>query len=135
MSLHLEHARGVVELLADIFANALSGVEIREGGNPTLRRNRIHDGKQTGVFVHENGQGTLEENEILANAHCGVAISEGGNPVLRRNRISENGFEAIWVYEGGGGVFEDNDLRGNTKGAWDIAEDCETKVNREGNQE
>jgi parallel beta-helix repeat protein len=106
-----------------------------EASNPTLRRNRIHDGKEAGVTVHKNGQGVLEDNDILANAHCGVVIFEGGNPTLRRNRISGNGYEAIWVYKGGGGVFEDNDLRGNTKGAWDIRKDCETKVTRRGNQE
>ena len=76
----------------DIFANAFAGVEIKEGGNPTLRRNRIHDGKQSGVHVHENGQGTLEDNEIIANARRGRRDQEGGNPTLRRNRISENGY-------------------------------------------
>jgi F-box protein 11 len=77
----------------------------------------------------------LEDNEIFANAFAGVAIREGGNPTLRRNRISENGYQAIWVYDGGGGVLEDNNLRGNTKGARDIAKDCETKVTRKDNQE
>jgi F-box protein 11 len=129
-----ENGQGILED-NDIFANALAGVTIQEGGNPTLRRNRIHDGKAGGVLVHTNGQGTLEDNDIFANAHCGVTIQEGGNPTLRRNRISGNGFEAIWVHDGGGGVFEDNDLRGNTRGAWDIAKDCATKVTRKGNQE
>jgi F-box protein 11 len=119
----------------DIFANAYAGVEIREGGNPTLRRNRVHDGKGSGVFVHTNGLGTLEDNEIYGNGNAGVTIEEGGNPTLRHNRISKNGYEAIWVHGGGGGVFEDNDLRGNTRGAWDIAKDCEAKVTRKDNQE
>ena len=52
----------------DITANGLSGVEIRTGGNPTLRRNQIHDNKQSGVYVHDNGLGTLEDNDITANA-------------------------------------------------------------------
>jgi parallel beta-helix repeat protein len=119
----------------DIFANTFSGVEIKEGSTPTLRRNRIHDGKAGGVMVGANGQGTLEDNDIFANALAGVEIKEGGNPTLRGNRISQSGYQAIWVYDGGGGVFEDNDLRGNTKGAWTIDKDCETKVTRKGNQE
>ena len=70
----------------EIFANASAGVEIREGGNPTLRRNRIHGGKQAGVLVGQNGLGTLEENEIFANAFSGVEVRNGGNPTLHRNR-------------------------------------------------
>jgi F-box protein 11 len=118
----------------EIFANAKAGVAIMTGGNPTMRRNRIHDGKEYGVFVDENGYGTLEDNEIFANANDGVAIMTS-NPTLRSNRISKNGGWGIWVYKGGGGIFENNDLRGNTKGAWDIAADCEANVQRSGNIE
>ena len=57
------------------------------GSNPTLRRNRIHEGENGGVFVQENGQGTLEDNDIFSNAPAGVAFRRGGNPTLRRNRI------------------------------------------------
>ena len=73
----------------DISANALAGVEIKNGGNPTLRRNRIHDGQQAGVSVYDNGVGTLEDNDISANALAGVEIKTGGNPTLRGNRIHE----------------------------------------------
>ena len=92
------------------------------GANPTLRGNRIQDGKQGGVLVYDNGQGTLEDNDILGNALSGVEIREGANPTLRGNRINKNGYEAIWIHKGWrGGVFEDNDLRDNAKGAWDIS--------------
>jgi F-box protein 11 len=67
----------------------MAGVEIKTGGNPMLRRNRIHDGKQSGVYVHENGVGTLEDNEIFGNAMAGVYIKTGSNPTLRRNRIHD----------------------------------------------
>ena len=119
----------------DIFANGLASVSIGQGSDPVLRRNRIHDGKQGGVLIYEQGHGTLEDNDIFANAHAGVVIIEGGDPVLRRNRITQNGYKAIWVYEGGGGTFEDNDLRGNQLGAWDIAQDSQSKVTRRNNQE
>jgi parallel beta-helix repeat protein len=88
-------------------------VEIKSGGNPILRRNRIRDGKATGVFVLENGKGTLEDNEIFGNAHAGVDIRSGGNPTLFRNEIWPNGREgrkSISVSNGGRGVFKDNEL-------------------------
>ena len=125
--LHLEQC--------DIASKSLSCVAIQGSANPRLRRNRIHNGKQAGIFVYENGQGILEDNEIFANAHAGVEIVEGGNPILRRNRISKNGWAGIWIWSKGGGIFEDNDLRGNTKGAWLIAPDCEERMQRRGNKE
>jgi parallel beta-helix repeat protein len=56
------------------------------GGDPTLRRNQIHDTKQNGVFVHDDGRGTLEGNDITRNAKAGVEIKTGGDPTLRRNK-------------------------------------------------
>ena len=118
----------------DITSRGLSCVAIHGGADPRLRRNRIHDGKQAGVFVYEEGRGTLEDNEIFANAF-GVEIMTGGDPILRRNRINENGYQAIRVYEGGRGTFDDNDLRNNKEGAWDIAKDCQANVTRRNNLE
>ena len=87
----------------DIFGHALAGVEIKMGSNPTLRRNRIYDGKADGVFVQDHGQGTLEDNDIFGNASAGVAINTG-NPTMRKNRISKNECQAILVSDGGGGI-------------------------------
>lgn len=119
----------------DISSQSSACVGIHSGADPRLRRNRIHDGKYAGVFVYENGLGTLEDNDIFGNTFSGVEISEGGSSTLRRNRISKNGLFAIRVSEGGQGVFEGNDLRGNESGAWNIEENCLDKVKRTGNLE
>jgi parallel beta-helix repeat protein len=119
----------------DLTSQSLACVAIHAGADPRVRRNRIHNGEASGVFVYENGQGTLEDNDIFANAKAGVLIRTGGNPTLRRNRISKNSYEAVWVHMGGAGVFEENDLRGNQRGAWDIGQDCLSKVKRKGNIE
>ena len=87
------------------------------------------------MFVYKEGRGTLEYNDIFANAGQGVQIRTGGDPVLRHNRINQNRYHAIGVYEGGGGTFEDNDLRNNERGAWEIDQDCESKITRRNNQE
>ena len=128
--------KGRLELVdCDISSQSLACVVIRGSANPTLCRNRIHDGRSVGALIHTNGQGTLEDNEIFANAQAGVVIGDGGKPTLRRNIISKNSLKGIRVWDKGGGTFEDNDLRGNTEGAWDIAPDCEALVQRSGNLE
>ena len=116
-------------------ADALAGVEIMTGGNPALRRNQIHVDNIVGVFFHDDGLGTLEDNDITGNARAGVVIKTGGNPTFRRNRVSHNGYEAVWIADGGRGVLEDNDLTSNERGAWDIADDCKADVTRVGNKE
>jgi len=125
-----ENGGGIIED-CDIFANAYSGIEIRTGGNPTVRRCKIHDGKQSGVFVYENGGGIIEDCDIFANAYSGIAIT-GGNPTVRRCKITANKYQAVYIHDNGRGQVENCDLRGNEKGAWYIDET--SKVQESGNQ-
>ncbi|NUO80266.1 right-handed parallel beta-helix repeat-containing protein, partial [candidate division KSB1 bacterium] len=119
----------------DIVDNAFAGVTIRSQGNPKLLRNRIRSNKRIGVWVYDNGQGLIEDNNISGNLYTGVEINTGGNPILCRNRINKNGCHAICVHKDGAGIFEDNDLRGNSQGAWDIFADHALKLVRERNLE
>lgn len=97
----------------DITSQGLPCVAIHAGADPRLRRNRIHDGKEAGVVVYDNGLGTLEDNDIFGNALSGVAIKTGANPTLRRNRIHSGKASGVFVYENGQGTLEDNDIFGN----------------------
>jgi parallel beta-helix repeat protein len=140
----LVHANGLGTLEDnDITANGFGGigkgigfpgVSISGRGNPTLRNNRIHDNKQSGVSVHADGLGTLEGNDIIANGFCGVMILSGGYPTVRSNRINRNALYAVLV-KGGGGVIEDNDLTDNEQGSLSIAEDAEPKVTHRRNRQ
>ena len=98
-----------------------------------MRKCTIHDGKQGGVLVYENGQGTIEDCDIACNALAGVEIKTGGNSQIQGCRIHRNKYEAIWIYEKGQGTIKNCDLTGNTRGAWDIGSDC--RVYRSGNKE
>lgn len=105
----------------EIFDNAMAGVWIKTDSNPTLRRNKIHDGRDGGICIFNGGRGgwrgaarraafpvpgdicspstrflfsgLLEENDIFRNAQAGVLISTNSHPVLRKNRIFD-GFAA-----------------------------------------
>jgi F-box protein 11 len=120
----------------DISSQSLSSVAIHNGADPRLRRNRIHDGRQVGVFIFDSGLGTLEDNDITANGYySGVAITTDGNPTLRRNRINRNEQSAVYVHDSGRGVVEDNDLTGNKSGPWNIDKDSRPNLKRTGNRE
>ena len=99
----------------DISDNALAGVEIKTGGDPTVRHNQIHDGEMHGVMVQTDGRGTLEDNDISGNALAGVAIKTSGDPTLRRNQIRDGKSVGVHVYDDGRGTLEDNDITGNAK--------------------
>jgi parallel beta-helix repeat protein len=117
----------------DITSQSLACIAIHGGADPQIRGNLIHDGKDTGIFVYDNGLGIVEDNDIFGNARAGVSVGSGANPTVRRNRINKNGYHAILVYKGGLGTFEDNDLRDNAGGSWNIYPGCEVKQAR--NQE
>jgi F-box protein 11 len=97
----------------DIISQSGPCVAIRNGADPRLRRNRIHDSRQSGVAVHDNGLGLLEDNDITANAWVGVAIRSDGNPTLRRNQIHHNRGDGVLLSDGGHGTLEDNDITAN----------------------
>ena len=89
------------------------GSEVKSGGDPTVQRNRIHDGKQGGVFVWEDGRGTFEDNDIFANELAGIEVKSGGDPTVQRNRIHDGKQGGVFVCEDGRGTFEDNDVFAN----------------------
>ena len=43
----------------EIFDNAMAGVWIKTDSNPTLRRNKIHDGRDGGICIFNGGRGEL----------------------------------------------------------------------------
>jgi F-box protein 11 len=97
----------------DITSRSGACISIHDGADPRLRRNRIHDAKESGVLVYNNGLGTLEDNEISSNANAGVHINTGGNPILRRNRIHDGRESGVFVSDDGLGTLEDNDISSN----------------------
>lgn len=58
----------------EIFDNAMAGVWIKTDSNPTLRRNKIYDGRDGGVCIFNGGKGVLEENDIFRNAQVHMIL-------------------------------------------------------------
>ncbi|MDZ8107790.1 MAG: right-handed parallel beta-helix repeat-containing protein [Nostoc sp. DedQUE12a] len=106
----------------DITSDSLSCVGIHGSmAKPIIRRCKIHDGKQFGVYVWENGQGVVENCDIFGN-FAGVAIKQGGNPVIRQCQIHDGQSAGVYVYENGQGVVENCNIFGNTYSGVEITQ-------------
>jgi parallel beta-helix repeat protein len=114
----------------DISSQSLSCVAICNGADPRLRRNQIHDGTQSGVFVYDGGLGTLEDNDISGNAMAGVATKAGGDPTVRRNRIRDGKSVGVSVFDSGLGTFEDNDITANALAGVEIKDGGDPTMRR-----
>ena len=76
------YGQGTIEQCV-ISGNALSGVQIKTGGNPTVRDCEIRDSKQAGVYFHEQGQGTFTGNTLTGNPSGAWVIRADAGRVTR----------------------------------------------------
>ena len=81
--------------------------------NATIRRCKIHDGKQVGLGG--TGRGTVEDCDVFGNGGAGVQMEGGGNLIVRRCRIHENG-AGVGAIQNSRGTVEDCEIFGNTTG-------------------
>jgi F-box protein 11 len=44
----------------EIFDNAMTGVWIETESDPILRRNKIHDGQESGICIVNGGKGEID---------------------------------------------------------------------------
>lgn len=96
----------------DISSRGLSCISIQNDANPTVRGNRIHSGRQEGVYVGEGASGLIDGNEIFENGLAGVAVWRGASPTIHGNEIHDCK-EGIYIGEGGRGLIDKNRLHHN----------------------
>lgn len=95
----------------EITSDSLSCVAIHgKTANPVLRKCVIHDSKQNGILVYENGNGLIENCDIYAHAATGIEIRGDSNPTFRRCKIHHSKAGGVMVRENGAGLFEDCDI-------------------------
>ncbi|MEU6476926.1 right-handed parallel beta-helix repeat-containing protein [Streptomyces sp. NPDC047017] len=70
-----------------IVARSASGIEVRGGARPTVRRCTVDNPAGVGIAVLDAGGGVFEECEVLAAGQSGVAVRGGAHPRLDRCRI------------------------------------------------
>jgi parallel beta-helix repeat (two copies)/parallel beta-helix repeat (two copies) len=112
--------QGCLELVGcDISSDRGACVSVHGTAYPKIIGNRIHSGKYKGIYVYENGQGVIENNDIYGNAGPGVYICDKGNPIVKSNKIHDMKSSGVDVIDNGQGIIEENDIYGNVyAGIW-----------------
>jgi len=98
----------------DISCKSRSSIAIHNAADPRLRRNRIHNGERSGIYIFENGKGTIENNDVFENEGNGVTIELGSDPIIRYNRIYKNSGSGVEIRnEDTKSTLEENDIFNN----------------------
>ena len=115
----------------DITSDSLACIAIHGlTAKPRISRCKIHDGKSSGIYVCEKGQGIVEECDIFANTRAGVQIKEEANPTIRRCKIHDNKASGISVWQKGQGMVEECDIFANTNSGVQIKEEANPTIRR-----
>ena len=80
----------------EIFDNAMAGVWIKTDSNPTLRRNKIHDGRDGGICIFNGGRGEAAHmdavREVEREAACREEMENGEAERFYSMREVKDGF-------------------------------------------
>ena len=119
----------------DITSNSIGCVAVHGAKTtPIIKRCKIRDGKQVGIWVTDGGDATIEECDIQQNGLAGIAIRSGGNPKIRRCILRNGKKGGFWIHNNGEGIIEDCDIHNNalggiaiTKGSTPIIRRCKIR--------
>jgi hypothetical protein len=79
---------GAPELLGiRVVTRSATGIEVRGGARPTVRRCTVDNPAGVGIAVLDGGGGVFEECEVVAAGQSGVAVRGGAHPRLERCRV------------------------------------------------
>jgi hypothetical protein len=98
----------------DVSSDTLSCVAVHgPEAAPLIKRCRIHDGADSGLYFFDGAAGTVEDCEVYGNANVGVAITGGARPVVRRSKVYGGANAGVVVWEGGDVTLEGCEVYGN----------------------
>ncbi|WP_225833446.1 right-handed parallel beta-helix repeat-containing protein [Streptomyces sp. NK08204] len=70
-----------------IVTRSATGIEVRGGARPTVRRCSVDNPAGIGIAVLDGGAGVFEECEVVSAGQAGVAVRGGAHPRLERCRV------------------------------------------------
>jgi parallel beta-helix repeat protein len=115
----------------DVTSASLTGIGVYGAGTRAfIRRCRVHDCTESGIYFYRNATGTVEDCDVFNNGFANVSIKEGANPTVTKSRIYNSKSSGVYVYLNGRGTVEDSSIYGNTYSGVSISEGGDPVVNR-----
>lgn len=135
-----------------IHDNESDGISCWGGADPYVTGNKIMRNRGDGIYIHEDGKGVFELNDIFGqkldgirtskscpsvlnntihnNDGDGVRIVINANPTVKGNKIYENNRVGIHVYRDGCGTCIENHIYGNRNAGMQVYGGGNTQVSR-----
>ncbi|HEY0322540.1 MAG TPA: pectinesterase family protein [Pyrinomonadaceae bacterium] len=115
----------------DITSGSLTGVGVYGAGTKAfIRRCRIHDCTESGIYFYKGATGTVEDCDAFNNGFANLSIKEGADPTIRNSRFYNSKSSGIYVYLNGKGTIEDCNIYGNAYSGVSISEGGDPTINR-----
>ncbi|WP_170843173.1 right-handed parallel beta-helix repeat-containing protein, partial [Streptomyces oceani] len=87
-----------------VLTRSASGVEVRGGARPMVRRCVVDNPAGTGIAVCGDAGGVYEECEIVAAGQAGISVRDGAHPRLERCRLHHASGAGLSVHGDGSAV-------------------------------
>jgi hypothetical protein len=102
------------------FDNRADTVLVAEGGRPMLHLCHIEGAESAGIRFRAQGQGVVEDVDIVASEGPGIAIEAGANPSLKLVKVVMGKGPGIVVHAEAAGRAESCEAAENAGGDWVI---------------
>ncbi|KAA6223151.1 AAA family ATPase [Streptomyces albofaciens JCM 4342] len=87
-----------------VVTRSASGIEVRGGARPTVRRCSVDNPGGVGISVLDGAGGIFEECEVVAAGQTGIAVRGGAHPRLENCRVRHASGAGLSVNDEGSGV-------------------------------
>ncbi|HYO62498.1 MAG TPA: right-handed parallel beta-helix repeat-containing protein [Pyrinomonadaceae bacterium] len=107
----------------DVSSDTLSCVAVHgAAAAPLIRRCRIHDGADSGLYFFDDAEGTVEDCEVFGHANVGVAVTGRAGPVVRRSQIYGGANAGLVAWQEGTALVEECEIYGNRLAGLGVSE-------------
>lgn len=98
----------------DVSSETLSCVAVHgPEAAPLIKRCRIHDGADSGLYFFDGAAGEVEDCEVYGHTNVGVAITGGARPVFTRSKVYGGANAGVVAWQSGEALLEGCELYGN----------------------
>jgi hypothetical protein len=98
----------------DVSSETLSCVAVHgPEAAPLIKRCRVHDGADSGIYFFDGASGSVEDCEVYGNANVGVAINGGASASVKRSKVYGGANAGVVAWQDATALLEGCEVYGN----------------------